>query len=458
MTSNSRFADILQASVALGSNRAALAAAAVFCACGLATAGVLITNGTISLDNFRQSVATVGTSKAVGTQTTAPDKSEPATAESDLSVGPDVTESFKVPSPSVIAPPTFDIVRVEPDGNAVLAGLSAPGDQIEVMSGNQVLARANANSAGEWALVLDEPLPVGGHQIAVRSISNHSGDPQISVQNVTVSVPENAMESAIVMLDQPGQPSAVWQSPATIIRPETSDNTGPLVELTPPDERALSQSSTPADEVSDEFATSAPDSAPGSKQTKPAAEEPLVTIETIETEGAADLLVSGASRPNASVRLFLDNRLIGETVAGPVGRWHLQTTHTVPQGRLMLRAEQLEHAGGAVVARREVPFERDPEIVGSLAASFDPAKAINHEIRVDTASGHDNAEISGTMTRPQRVVVGRGDNLWTIARRIYGSGVRYTTLYSANQDQIRNPAAVFPDQVLVVPEEDSLAN
>ncbi|MEH6726852.1 MAG: hypothetical protein V7703_11890, partial [Hyphomicrobiales bacterium] len=389
MTSYSRFADVLLASVALGSNRAALAAAAVLCACGLATAGVLITNGTISLDKFRQSVATMGTGQTAGPQLYAPGEEDPATAESESAIAPDVAGTVRVPSQSVISPPTFDIVRVEPDGNAVLAGLSAPNDKIEVISGNQVLARANANAAGEWALVLDEPLPAGGHQIAVHSISSQSDEPLISVQNVTVAVPENAMESAIVMLDQPGQPSAIWQSPATIIRPETPNEAGGLLDLTPPDKAAASHSSTPADENPDEFATTLTDSTTGTKQIDSAVKEPLVTIETIETEGEADLLVSGASRPNASVRLFLDNRLIGETVAGPVGRWHLQTTHTVPEGRLMLRAEQLEHAGGAVVARREVPFERDPEIVGSLAASFDPGKTIDHEIRVDTASGSD---------------------------------------------------------------------
>ena len=443
MTSKFRFSDVLEASVALGSNRAALAAAAVFCACGLATAGVLLTNGTISLDKFRHSVATVGTGQTAGPQLSASVETDTANAESDSAIAPDAVKTAKVPAPSIIAPPTFDIVRVEPDGNAVLAGLSAPNDKIEVISGNQVLARANANSAGEWALVLDAPLPAGGHQIAVHSISSQSDEPLVSVQNVTVAVPEDARESAIVMLDQPGQPSAIWQSPATIIRPETPNETGGGLDLRPMDETTASNSSTLTDEIPDEFATT---------------REPLVTIEAIETEGVADLLISGASRPNASVRLFLDNRLIGETVAGPVGRWHLQTTHSVPEGRLMLRAEQLEYAGGAVVARREVPFERDPEIIGSLAASFDPGKTIDHEIRVDMASGSDNAKISGKMTRPQRVVVGRGDNLWTIARRIYGSGVRYTTLYSANQDQIRNPATVFPDQVLVVPEEDSLAN
>lgn len=453
MTLNSRVTGVLQASGALISNRTVLVGAAVLCVCGMAASSVLIANGTISLDRLRQSVAAVGTKAAEEIQTQIPVETAQPSIDSQIVQPLDQAEAAKT-----LPPPTFDIVRVEPDGNAVLAGLAHPGDQIEVMSGKQVLARAHANSAGEWALVLDEALPVGGHQIAVRSTSNDTGEPRISVQNVTVAVPEDEVESAIVMLDQPGKPSTIWQSPATIIRPDTSEQPVSLPELTFQEQASPSLSTGKVKEDVNVPSTDMPEAATEPGRSVVGDTEPLVTIETVETEGVEDLMVSGASRPNASIRLFLDNRLIGETVAGPVGRWHLQTTHLVPQGRLMLRAEQVEYKNGAVLARREVPFERDPEIVGSLAATFDPGNVINDKIRVDTAIGQDNVKVAGKMVRSQRVVVGKGDNLWTIARRIYGSGVRYTTLYSANEQQIRNPATVFPDQVLVLPVEESLAN
>jgi len=453
MTLHSRIADSLHAMRALGSNKIALAVAAICCAGGLVTAGVLMANGTVSLANIRQSAANVGKAKIDDTQIRTDSEvgqpaDEPQIAQTDDQAEPQQT----------IAPPTFDIVRVEPDGNAVLAGLSAPGSKIEIMSGNQVLARATANSAGEWALVLDEPLSVGGHQIAVRSISNDTEEPLVSVQNVTVAVPEQALESAIVMLDQPGEPSAVWQSPATTIRPEVAEQPSILPDAGSSAKTVPSGSTNEPDDGTDAPAKALvePDLEP--KVPDQLQDTPLVTIEAVETEGEEELLVAGASLPKASIRLFLDNKLIGETVAGPVGRWNLQTTQSVPKGRLVLRAEQVERSSGAVLARREVPFERDPKIVGSLAATFDPGDAIDDDIRGDTATGRDNVKISGEMTRLQRVVVGRGDNLWTIARRIYGSGVRYTALYSANEDQIRDPATVFPDQVLVVPDEDSLAN
>ncbi|WP_234430174.1 MULTISPECIES: LysM peptidoglycan-binding domain-containing protein, partial [Brucella] len=51
------------------------------------------------------------------------------------------------------------------------------------------------------------------------------------------------------------------------------------------------------------------------------------------------------------------------------------------------------------------------------------------------------------------VIIRRGDNLWTISKRTYGEGTRYTTIYLANRDQIRNPDLIWPGQVFVMPKE-----
>ncbi|MGD1888261.1 MAG: LysM peptidoglycan-binding domain-containing protein, partial [Cohaesibacteraceae bacterium] len=50
-----------------------------------------------------------------------------------------------------------------------------------------------------------------------------------------------------------------------------------------------------------------------------------------------------------------------------------------------------------------------------------------------------------------RVIIRRGDNLWRLSRRVYGQGVRFTSIYDANRDQIRDPALIFPGQVFELP-------
>ncbi|TIX81739.1 MAG: LysM peptidoglycan-binding domain-containing protein, partial [Mesorhizobium sp.] len=51
------------------------------------------------------------------------------------------------------------------------------------------------------------------------------------------------------------------------------------------------------------------------------------------------------------------------------------------------------------------------------------------------------------------VIIRRHDTLWQISRRVYGQGMRYSTIYLANQDQIRNPDRIWPGQVFKVPEK-----
>jgi nucleoid-associated protein YgaU len=51
-----------------------------------------------------------------------------------------------------------------------------------------------------------------------------------------------------------------------------------------------------------------------------------------------------------------------------------------------------------------------------------------------------------------KAIIRRGDNLWTIARRVYGEGVKYTTIYEANSGQIRDPDRIYPGQVFALPQ------
>lgn len=48
--------------------------------------------------------------------------------------------------------------------------------------------------------------------------------------------------------------------------------------------------------------------------------------------------------------------------------------------------------------------------------------------------------------------VKKGDNLWTLAKRFYGSGADYTKIYEANRDTIgSNPNLIYPGQTFTIP-------
>lgn len=44
-----------------------------------------------------------------------------------------------------------------------------------------------------------------------------------------------------------------------------------------------------------------------------------------------------------------------------------------------------------------------------------------------------------------------GDTLWGIAKRFYGNGAKYPTIYNANKSKIKNPNLIYPGQVLTIP-------
>ncbi|MBL1421522.1 MAG: LysM peptidoglycan-binding domain-containing protein [Alphaproteobacteria bacterium] len=54
--------------------------------------------------------------------------------------------------------PTFDIVRVEPDGSTLVAGRSTANAQIILRDGDDSIGETTANDGGEWVIVVNDPI------------------------------------------------------------------------------------------------------------------------------------------------------------------------------------------------------------------------------------------------------------------------------------------------------------
>lgn len=55
--------------------------------------------------------------------------------------------------------------------------------------------------------------------------------------------------------------------------------------------------------------------------------------------------------------------------------------------------------------------------------------------------------------QPKTYTVVKGDCLWNIAKKFYGSGAQYTKIYNANKGVIGgNPNLIYPGQVLTIPD------
>src|SRR4051795_9184486 len=91
-------------------------------------------------------------------------------------------------APAPIAP-SFDIVRVEPNGDSVIAGRAAPGAAVELLRDGETHFRALADESGRFAVV-PSPLPPGSHTIVLQSVAP-DGTRARSRGSVTVAIADN---------------------------------------------------------------------------------------------------------------------------------------------------------------------------------------------------------------------------------------------------------------------------
>jgi len=142
-----------------------------------------------------------------------------------------------------------------------------------------------------------------------------------------------------------------------------------------------------------------------------------LSVDVLDYDEAGNLSLTGSAKAGSDVRVYLDNRLIGHAPADAQGRWQVAAEETIEPGLYTVRVDEV--AGEKVVARLEFPFERATPRVAD----------------------------EGTV----QIVVQPGNSLWRIARRTLGEGVKYTVIYEANRDRIRDPDLIYPGQIFTVP-------
>ncbi len=164
-----------------------------------------------------------------------------------------------------------------------------------------------------------------------------------------------------------------------------------------------------------------------------------VAIQSVEASASGGMLARGAARPNATVRLYVDDAFVGDAKTGSDGGWSLTIKRGMTPGGYAVRADEIDPGDAKVVARAEAPFTvpalNAPQNQASVASAPAPAPSPS-DLVVDTVQTHH---------------VERGHTLWGISQKFYGDGSRYAIIFSANAGQIRNPNLIYPGQTFVVP-------
>ncbi|MEZ5799352.1 MAG: Ig-like domain-containing protein [Nitratireductor sp.] len=123
----------------------------------------------------------------------------------------------EAPVVAEVAEPRFDVLRVEKDGSTVIAGTAPAASQVEIISNGAVIASTTASAAGDFAIVLDNPLAPGAHELTIRSTSV-DGSVLMSSETGIVNVPEAGGE-LLAMVSKEGEASRVLQKPEPAAEP-----------------------------------------------------------------------------------------------------------------------------------------------------------------------------------------------------------------------------------------------
>lgn len=404
------------------------------------------------------------------------------------------------PADAKVVTPSFDVVRVEGDGSLVVAGKAGPNAAVELLSGSHVIGTAKAGPGGDFAIVLDKPLKPGSYQLVLRATAPDKLV-AMSKETAVISVPERPDGQVLALVETPGEPSklitvpkpapvrsgegAVAEAKADEAKgvetgvkgsagsPASSEASGAL--KTP----ATSGSAAPANAPSGsngELASIAPGKGTTRQLRAKTAREPQVAVDAVEIEGNK-VFVAGTAEPGKIVRVYANDVFLGEATASKVGRFLIEAMRELAVGDYIIRADMLDPDGRKVIARAAVPFQRQ---AGESVAAVAPAggvgnAAVNPDGQKAPASGSGFGSAAGQGELPSlqnpisktpptvlgaklqeadgAVIIRRRDTLWQISRRVYGRGIRYSTIYLANQDQIQNPDLIYPGQIFRVPDK-----
>ena len=114
-------------------------------------------------------------------------------------------------------------------------------------------------------------------------------------------------------------------------------------------------------------------------------------------------------------------------------------------------AEQYGEAAGRInIANAAAPEEKPEE----PAPEEKPAEPVPEEKPAEPAPEEKPAEPvpeEKPAVSPNTYEVVKGDCLWKIAQKFYGTGVEWNTIYEANKDTIKNPDEINVGQILVIP-------
>jgi len=305
------------------------------------------------------------------------------------------------PLSSKLAAPKFDVVRIETDGSALIAG-QADGRGYVVLSVDgveQPEARADLSGNGQFVIFAFLPSTADQQALRLHLYAEDGSGPVASAQTVFVAPatavssgtesaaaaveeevaasedPEAESEMASTEAKSTNLEAAAAQAANAYAAPVAEAYAAPVAEAAAaPGAEEVTASKEPESETelastdmgsSNAEATSAPatviladeDGVRVLQDGAPAEVAPAVTIDTISYSSNGDVILGGRGQAGNFVRIYLDNQSIATSEIAMDGYWAVELSDIEP-GIYTLRIDELNPAGD-VVSRAETPFKRE---------------------------------------------------------------------------------------------------
>ena len=254
--------------------------------------------------------------------------------------------------------PSFDLVRIDPDGSAVIAGRVAPAASVTLMIDGAEVATVLPDGNGKFVAMFTLPASAAG-----RMLTMVAKMPDGTVMPSQSSVALAATAPVAVAAADAGTVTAEASTTATVAAPAQAATADAAT-------ADAATGGTTALAVTDQ----------GVKVLQTGTEVPAdvaanVVLQTIAYPSAAEVQFAGHGAVGGFVRLYLDNAALGAAVGVAAdGSWSM-TLSGIEPGLYTLRVDQLD-AAGKVTSRFETPFKREaPEALAAASAAAVPAVA-----------------------------------------------------------------------------------
>ena len=292
------------------------------------------------------------------------------------------------------------VLRVDSDGNALVAGKVEPNSKVKVVIGDQTLGETTSDESGEYVIIGKVESDEGAQELRVATKSAESNDTSstASSEEELASSMENEWvltEDIYVILPVQAKGKELKKY-ADNAEAEASEKPLPIIIKSNLEEIKIVQNNN----------TSSVDK---------------ITIDLITYNEDGEVELAGRAKSNSLINIYLDNKFRYSTNAGIGGAWDVVLTDLAP-AVYTLRLDEVNSKEDRVISRLLTPFKK-----------IQPSAMENITER--------------------SITVMPGNSLWRIARQVYGKGIQYVEIFEENKSLIMDPDLIYPGQIFNLPED-----